>query len=860
MLYTKSNVETAFTPIDKRTFGGEETGFFDNLPQSYKLDVLKERIDSPYLTRSEVVQEYFKKLTEIPGHESALTDIQNKFNLSIPSPMGNMNYNPLNDPIASSLKAPAITPDMLGANREMQGETYYEQFKNAVGDYVENNPDVKESLGEFNDDKIQKLAIEKVKQLQLEQQDSYRRSTGMGVVGSFVGTMGALATDPVNVAAMIATRRPAVGWFKNAWRESIAAGVSEGIIQKAAVEDWYGELGLEYTQEDFINRVLFAGGAGFVFGGGAEFISEKLRKSMTKLEQQRAAASGQPYEPNRDMEVMFNMFDIHNMVKAESPMQFDIGGITHSQRESNAYTALVTGDFSKLSDSNVYIPKTYNNIYHYDLRQPNTELVDPATLLKDPQRFQIKKKKIKLKAKEWDPVSAGTSVVYEFSNGTRYIVDGHSRVDLANVLQKAEVSTWGELPNEFKSRLSALTEAFREFAPVQSVQLAADIADGNIKTLDDLVEYTNIYNSMFKGKTQKAKVKKITMPAIVLKESNGITPEQASLRAAGKNLAEGSITEADLKALYKKYNVSYVKLPTNKALPIKEIDELKALADDVYEMVTRGDVPAEYGAIVGRLIADPALQKAAMKSLMLLDAKTLPEAENIVRQIQQKGLTTTVREMNEQFGERVLAVDLYKERATLLEKAIPLIANQNEYLSNLLNALNITGLGKEQKYAKIIQLIYGNANVKSGLSDSLTKTAEAYAKGGRKNAEQYARQFADDVLRNAEQRDFIRVPDGSNISPDAVAPQRPKSTPDLDKGLEEFSQELDLKGQQDLSRMTEATIRADDNLLNQTITVDRMLDDGKIEVETITMRQALDEASIDDKSFKLLKACSSGVK
>ena len=793
MLYTKSNVETAFTPIDKRTFGGEETGFFDNLPVSYKLDVLKERIDSPYLTRSEVVQEYFKKLTKIPGHESALTDIQNKFNLSIPSPMGNINYNPLNDPIASSLKAPAITPDMLGANREMQGETYYEQFKNAVGDYVENNPDVKESLGEFNDDKIQKLAIEKVKQLQLEQQDSYRRSTGMGVVGSFVGTMGALATDPVNVAAMIATRRPAVGWFKNAWRESIAAGVSEGIIQKAAVEDWYGELGLEYTQEDFINRVLFAGGAGFVFGGGAEFISEKLRKSMTKLEQQRAAASGQPYEPNRDMEVMFNMFDIHNMVKAESPMQFDIGGITHSQRENNAYTALVTGDFSKLSDSNVYIPKTYNNIYHYDLRQPNTELVDPATLLKDPQRFQIKKKKIKLKAKEWDPVNAGTSVVYEFSNGTRYIVDGHSRVDLANVLQ----NTTG---------------------------------------------------------------KKIDLPAIVLKESNGITPEQASLRAAGKNLAEGSITEADLKALYKKYNVSYVKLPTNKALPIKEIDELKALADDVYEMVTRGDVPAEYGAIVGRLIADPALQKAAMKSLMLLDAKTLPEAENIVRQIQQKGLTTTVREMNEQFGKRALAVDLYKERATLLEKAIPLIANQNEYLNNLLNALNITGLGKEQKYAKIIQLIYGNANVKSGLSDSLTKTAEAYAKGGRKNAEQYARQFADDVLRNAEQRDFIRVPDGSNISPDAVAPQRPKSTPDLDKGLEEFSQELDLKGQQDLSRMTEATIRADDNLLNQTVTVDRMLDDGEIKVETITMRQALDEASIDDKSFKLLKACSSGVK
>jgi hypothetical protein len=793
VLYTKSNVETAFTPIDKRTFGGEETGFFDNLPVSYKLDVLKERIDSPYLTRSEVVQEYFKKLTKIPGHESALTDIQNKFNLSIPSPMGNINYNPLNDPIASSLKAPVITPDMLGANREMQGETYYEQFKNAVGDYVENNPDVKESLGEFNDDKIQKLAIEKVKQLQLEQQDSYRRSTGMGVVGSFVGTMGALATDPVNVAAMIATRRPAVGWFKNAWRESIAAGVSEGIIQKAAVEDWYGELGLEYTQEDFINRVLFAGGAGFVFGGGAEFISEKLRKSMTKLEQQRAAASGQPYEPNRDMEVMFNMFDIHNMVKAESPMQFDIGGITHSQRENNAYTALVTGDFSKLSDSNVYIPKTYNNIYHYDLRQPNTELVDPATLLKDPQRFQIKKKKIKLKAKEWDPVNAGTSVVYEFSNGTRYIVDGHSRVDLANVLQ----NTTG---------------------------------------------------------------KKIDLPAIVLKESNGITPEQASLRAAGKNLAEGSITEADLKALYKKYNVSYVKLPTNKALPIKEIDELKALADDVYEMVTRGDVPAEYGAIVGRLIADPALQKAAMKSLMLLDAKTLPEAENIVRQIQQKGLTTTVREMNEQFGERALAVDLYKERATLLEKAIPLIANQNEYLNNLLNALNITGLGKEQKYAKIIQLIYGNANVKSGLSDSLTKTAEAYAKGGRKNAEQYARQFADDVLRNAEQRDFIRVPDGSNISPDAVAPQRPKSTPDLDKGLEEFSQELDLKGQQDLSRMTEATIRADDNLLNQTVTVDRMLDDGEIKVETITMRQALDEASIDDKSFKLLKACSSGVK
>ena len=792
MLYTPGTAETKITSIDRATFGGEETGFFENTKYSYKLDRARERIDSPSLVRNDILQEYLDSISKLPNHVNAIAEIKSRISQTIPSPMGDIQFDPLADAMSGFAELQAPDTALIGDAREHQNETYYTKFYDEVKKYVQDNPDVRDAVGELTEEMIQQKSTEKVQQLYLEQQDAYRRSTGAGVAGSFVGSMGALATDPVTIGAMIATRNPAAGWFRNALRESVAAAVSEGVIQKTTTEDWYKELGFEYTQEDFINRVLFAGGAGFVLGGGAEFISGRLRKSLEKLEQQRAEMSGRPYDPDMDYQAMFNMFDIHAMVKQESPMEFDPGGVLHTQKEQRAYNALVSGDFAGLVNNDVYVPKRYSNIYHYDVRQPNTELVDLDALLVDTKRFQPKGKTAKLEAQTWDPVKTGTALVYEFNDGTRYVVDGHSRVEFGMNIQK------------------------------QTGQ-------------------------------------KIQMPAVILKENMGITPDQAFARGAGKNLSEGSSTETDLKSLFKRYNQDYRPIPTQGSQLVRQINELSSLSREAYEMVKRGDVVEEYGAVVGRLISDPALQKAAMKSIMMLEPKTLAETEGIVRQIQKKGLTTTVKEMDEAFGETALAIDLYKERAVLLDKAIPTILDSHKMFDPLLRKLNLAHLGREERYGKIAQLIYGSANQKGNLSDSLTRSASAYAKAG-KNSEQYAREFAEDVLRNADQRDFIRLPDGSEFVSDAAQTQRFAAARELEVELKKFDDATELQGQKEAIQAAEARIRADEKLLNQEIKVDTVSEAGDVSTQTVKMKDLLDEVREEEVGQKLLKACSIGTK
>jgi len=290
---------------------------------------------------------------------------------------------------------------------------------------------------------------------------------------------------------------------------------------------------------------------------------------------------------------------------------------------------------------------------------------------------------------------------------------------------------------------------------------------------------------------------------------------------------------------------------------VRQMSELSSLSRETYEMVKRGDVEAEYGAVVGRLISDPALQKAAMKSMVMLEPKTLAEAESIVRQVQQKGLTTTVKEMEEAFGERALAIDLYKERATLLDRAMPMILDSHKMFDPLLTKLNLAHLGREERYGKIAQLIYGNANKKGNLSDSLNRAASAYAKAGG-NADQYAREFAEDVLRNAEQRDFIGIPDSSQLVSDTTKTQRFAANRELEIELQKYDDTTELTGQKESIQAAEARIRADDTLMNQELKIDVINEAGDVSTQTVTMRELLDDVREEEVGQKLLKACSIG--
>ena len=56
MLYTPSNRSAKLQPTDETTFGGEETGFIDNLSASFKLDVALENSYSEWLQRTRATE------------------------------------------------------------------------------------------------------------------------------------------------------------------------------------------------------------------------------------------------------------------------------------------------------------------------------------------------------------------------------------------------------------------------------------------------------------------------------------------------------------------------------------------------------------------------------------------------------------------------------------------------------------------------------------------------------------------------------------------------------------------------------------------------------------------------------------
>jgi major membrane immunogen (membrane-anchored lipoprotein) len=177
----------------------------------------------------------------------------------------------------------------------------------------------------------------------------------------------------------------------------------------------------------------------------------------------------------------------------------------------------------------------------------------------------------------------------------------------------------------------------------------------------------------------------------------------------------------------------------------------------------------------------------------------------------------------------------------------------------LLTKLNLAHLGREERYGKIAQLIYGNANKKGNLSDSLNRAASAYAKAGG-NADQYAREFAEDVLRNAEQRDFIGIPDSSQLVSDTTKTQRFAANRELEIELQKYDDTTDLQGQKESIQAAESRIRADEELMNQKIEIDVVDEQGKLSAKTVTMRELLDEVREDEVGHKLLKACSIGTR
>lgn len=289
----------------------------------------------------------------------------------------------------------------------------------------------------------------------------------------------------------------------------------------------------------------------------------------------------------------------------------------------------------------------------------------------------------------------------------------------------------------------------------------------------------------------------IEMPAYILREADGITPEQARARAAFKNIAEGTGSAADAAKVLRDLGVTAadLNLPPKSAL-VRDAEGLQNLNDDVFGMVINQVIEERYGAVIGRMVREPALQTDIAKLLARLKPANTLEAEQIVDQARRAGVVHG--KQTSLFGEEDIAESLYLERARVLDRSLKMLRrNSATYRTLLEQEGEITGAGNVLDQATNAQRLQQQgaaenylralANRKGVISDALTEAARAAKDAG--NYQAPARAFLEaldrgikdgTISRDAGRADGYSSEFAAPAIPDEATPTPTEIIPDED--------------------------------------------------------------------------------
>jgi hypothetical protein len=163
----------------------------------------------------------------------------------------------------------------------------------------------------------------------------------------------------------------------------------------------------------------------------------------------------------------------------------------------------------------------------------------------------------------------------------------------------------------------------------------------------------------------------ITLNAMTYREVDGVTPEMARVRAAVKNISQGTGTPLDAAKIFREAPDDFARLPPKSALAMMA-EGIGKLKGDAWGMVVNEKVDFNIAAEVGKILDEPGQQLAAMKVLANLKTQgkrvDRGQAEQIVRQIREEGFDATTQ--SSLFGDEVLQESIYLERAKVLQNVV----------------------------------------------------------------------------------------------------------------------------------------------------------------------------------------------
>jgi len=607
----------------------------------------------------------------------------------------------------ASYLTPSIFSSAAPGAGESNNEWWYNKKSNELINLIQENPEVFPDLQWVSHDALLERGINQAKENMKDLEDISARSPGMlSGLARLSGGIGAAFTDPINIET--AFIGGSAKTLLGRVFEGAALGAGVEAMTQQGVKEWYETLGLEYTPEQFWTSVA----AGGVFGGGAPIAFKIAGKTINLTSEQmrngyKAFTDSGFYKPSKTDEAALKAIEnIEEDIKSNPITDL----IEHEERFETAVRAAEDAEIPNFPDEPRSDVKPPTSVYDFDTQGPGYERFNPDEIEVDAKTFQFKE-------------GGDESGVTERLQGVEKWIPEYS----GNVL-------------------------VYEYADGKRF-----IADGHQRL------------ALAKRIKANDPSQKVELPGYLYREVDGITPEQARVRAALKNIAEDSGTALDAAKVLRVDPERIGDLPPKSAM-VRIAQELRKLSDDDFMAVINGVVEPKYAAIVAQLIPEnQQLQSNAIKILAKTDPSNVVQAEAIVRQIRQVDSDQAVQETL--FGDEIVEESYFTERSVILDKTIKQLRQDKSAFQNLVrNSDRLESEGNKlaknanerraSNDSQAIAYLQKIANKKGPLSDSLTDQAKLARSTG--NYTDATRNFIDVVRGGIERGDFDGV-QSSNV-------------------------------------------------------------------------------------------------
>jgi hypothetical protein len=667
----------------------------------------------------------------------------------------------------------------------------YQKRRSLIVDYVTKNPDMFPDLQDVGERDFRAMGQQIAKDARQEYQDIMGRSTDSwldNLVPEIHGGFASFFHDPVmylTLPAGIATSG-AKTILGLGLREFVVGAGTEAAIQPA-VAAWYEELGYDYGYKDFLQRVALGGAFGFGFGVAVPGAAIGIRMTADQMQKGIQAFKKSGYKPNTNAKAAEDLNDVVTGIEEDNPLvspvrqelddaeakleqgsaeiqeRIDALGLEdleqaaardsdleHIERSIAADEAVKTNSIPVINES-AAAPISDAKLKTMGYQVHSARDFSPDELQVDANIFQYKSGGDEFGVTdalkgvtEWDQVRAGTALVYEFADGSRYVADGHQRLGLAKRIQAQD--------------------------PAQKPMIHAYV----IKEVDGV------------------------MPA----EARVIASIKNIVEGTGSAIDAAKVLRVDPS------KIDQMNLPPTSNLVRQARELVNLSDDVFMAVVNGVVQPNHAAAIGRLIPEDADMQQAAMSVLAKSDPDNEFQAEAIVRQVREAGFEKVVTESlfgDETFAEsfvieRAKVLDRAQKQIRKDKAAFQnLIYNAQrieEEGNTLSKANNARRVSNEAQTLAVLQAL---ANARGPISEALTAAARAARESG--SYAEPTRRFLDAVRKSAAEGDFDRLTSGDVGRNFNDTPQSSPRQTQAEPAVEGFEEPNGVAAQQQASQL-----------------------------------------------------------